>query len=392
MWRARNKRTLPASAFNIKYTPSEKRARKEAEEQRRNETPEQTAAILSEEINDLETEIKKNASKFEAVRMEMLTGIISHDGVSAKQITDQLMQQLDKLQKEHADALAKVDRAAIERMRTNSMDIDSTMIINQKLIGKDNRCKGGCKACDIRIDSVLCMDVCTKCHTTYDRRLDNQTANISYSDYHPGERVARIGGYKPPNHLTEIVYQFQGKRRSAAPQEIVDKIKRMCDRYKIEKCKITPDICRLFLKQLQQEQAAIRKFNHKTAPSKFKKYTDYYKHCPEISYRLSGIPPPYMTPMQENRVFALFPMVVAGYKTSPRYLTRKKDKKNRKTREEPNNMNYLYTFYKECEMLGYEEFLPYIPLPKSLANIDDNDQNGWKHCCDLYGWSFCPTR
>jgi len=85
-------------------------------------------------------------------------------------------------------------------------------------------------------------------------------------------------------------------------------------------------------------------------------------------------------------------MVCAAYKTSPRYIARKKDKKNRKTRDEPNNMNYHYVYYKECEMLGYEEFLPYIPLPKSLANIDDNDQNGWKHACDLYGWCYTPTR
>jgi hypothetical protein len=352
--------------------------------QRSRETPEERLAILTEEIKDLEDEIKKNAARFETVRAEMMTGIVSHDGVSAKQVTDQLMQHLGELRKEHAEAVAKVDKAAVARLQLSTTTVSTD-------IGNDNRCKGGCLPCNIRVDSVLCVDVCCKCHAVYDRRLDNGPGNFAYSDFHPGESVTRIGGYKPPNHFAEIVAQFQGKRRAAAPQEIVDKIQHMCNRYKIPKHKITPDICRLFLKQMQQEQAAIRKFNRKTVPERFKKFTDYYKHCPEIAYRLSGIPPPYMTPMQENRVFALFPMVVAGYKTSPRYLTRKKDRRNRKTRDEPNNMNYHYTFYKLCEMLGYEEFLPYIPLPKSLANIDDNDENGWKHCCEIYEWSYTPT-
>ena len=382
------KRPLPppsAPAFP-KLTPTQKRARLHEEEQRKNETPEQHLNLLNEEIKDLEDEIKKQAAKFEAVRMEMMTGIISHEGISAKQVTDQLMEMLSKLQKEHAEALNRVDRFAISRL-TTAVNVDPS------IIGDDNRCIGGCKPCDITVDPVMCIDICNKCHTTYDRRLDNKPANVSYADFHPGETgVTRIGGYKPPNHFAEIVSQFQGKRKAAAPQEIVDKIGKTCFRYKIKKHKITPDVCRMFLKQMQQEQAAMRKFNRRTVPEKYKKYTDYYKHCPEIAYRLSGIPPPYMTPMQESRVFALFPMVCMAYKTSPRYIARKKDKKNRKTRDEPNNMNYHYVYYKECEMLGYEEFLPYIPLPKSLANIDDNDQNGWKHACDLYDWCYTPTR
>lgn len=366
-----------------KLTPAEKRARQVDDVARMKETPESSLAALTDEIKELEEEIKRNAARFETVRSEMMTGIISHDGVSAKQVTEQLMQQLDRLRKEHSTALSNVDRWAVERSHAGALSSD---------IGADNCCRGGCKRADMRSDEQLCVDVCSKCHAVYDRRLDNAPGNTSFSDYHPGEgSAARIGGYKPPNHFAEIVAQFQGKRRSAAPQEIVDRLRSMCERYKIPKHEITPELCHLFLKQLQQEQAAQRRFNRKSAPSTAKKFTDYYKHCPELACRLSGIPPPYMTPMQENRVFALFPMVVAGYKSSPRYLARKKDRRNRKTRDEPNNMNYYYTFYKECELLHYDEFLPYIPLPKSLANIDDNDENGWKHCCQLYGWAYTPT-
>ena len=375
------RRAVPGSCL----TPAEKKVKLREQAARDKQTPEECLRLLNEEIRDLEMEIKKHAAKFETVRAEMLSGIVSHDGVSAKQVTDQLIEMLSKLKKEHSDVLARVDRAAIDRIIS-----DGSAPVTAR--GDDNRCVGGCDPINISVDSVGRVDVCTKCHTTYDRRLDDTVAGLPYGDMHPGENSGRIGGYKPPNHFAEIVAQFQGKRRAAAPQPVVDRIGAMCTRYHIMKYKITPDVCRLFLKQMQQEQAAQRKFNRKTAPEKMKKFTDYYKHCPEIAYRLSGIPPPYMTPMQENRVFALFPMVVAGYKTSPRFLSRKKEKKNRKTRDDPNNMNYYYVYYKECQTLGYDEFLPYIPLPKSLANIDDNDQNGWKHCCVKYGWAYTPTR
>ena len=345
------------------------------------QSPEQRLKILTAEIHDIEVEIEKQAAKFETVRKEMLTGIVSHDGVSAKQVTEQLMKLMVKLQDERAEVIKKADRAVSDQQQ-------AVLVSGPTKIG----CPGGCKPDDLKVDSVLCVDVCTKCNTLYDRRLDNKFGNMSYADVHSGENISGGGGYKPPNHHAEIIAQFQGKRRVAAPQVIVDKIGVMCDRYKIAKHKITPDICRICLKLMQQEQATLQKFCKRSVPVKVKKYTDYYKHCPEISFRLSGIPPPYMTPTQERRVLALFPFVVAGYKSSPRYMTQKKNTKNRKTRLEPNNMNNYYVLFKEIQLLGYDEFLPYLPLPKSISNIDDNDENGWRHCCALYNWAYVSTR
>ena len=364
----------------VRLTTAQRKAR--AKETAR--PPEEKLRELTHDIEDIEVQIRQRTAEFEKVRLDMMTGILTHEGVSAKQVTDQLIKQLDSLRTRHREALATIDRAALDRAGGG---------VPGGLLGADSRCSGGCQKENLRSDDILCLEVCTLCGTTYDKRLDNTSGNATFGDYHPGESLSRIGGgYKPPNHFAEIVSQFQGKRRSAAPQEIVDKIGRMCDRYKFPKFKRTPDVSRMFLKQLQHEQATKRKFARQTVAEKAKKFTDYYKHCPEISYRLSGIPPPYMMPMQEQRVFSLFPKIVAGYKSSQRYLSRKNNRKNRKKRDEPNNMNYLYVFYKECQLLGYEEFLPYIPLPKSFANIDDNDENGWHHCCRLYNWQYTPTR
>jgi hypothetical protein len=391
-WFWSKKRRMP-TAPALKLTRAEKKAKKDEEVRKTNETPQQKLDDLKKKIKDIESQIQQRAAEFEIVRAEWLSGIISHNGVSAKNATDNLLHTLGKLKSNYAETLSQLDKAAIDKIKDmTSIQTNVAAAVSTNL-GEDCRCLGGCKQEDLRADDSCCVEICVKCHATYDKRLDNKVGNMSYSDFHPGESCTRIGGgYKPPNHLAEIVAQFQGKRRAAAPQEIVDKVGDMCKRYRVPKHKIKPATCRMFLKQMQQEQAMVRKFNKKTAPAKYKKFTDYYKHSTEISFRLSGIPPPYMTPMQENRVFALFPLVVMAYKTSPRYLARKKDRKNRKTREEPNNMNYHYVFYKLCEMLGYEELLPYIPLPKSIANIDDNDYNGWKHCCEKYNWSFTSTR
>lgn len=385
----------------VRLTPAQKRAR-DAETAM---PPEERCQRLAKDIVDLEAEIRAQAARFETVRAEMLTGIVTHEGVSSKQVTDQLMDQLAALRTRHSEAIAAADRAAQQRAAAAD-DVEERATKRRRIeevktedgikveaeFDEQGRCIGGCKPYDLRPDDVLCLEVCTACGATYDKRLENMPGNVTFGDFHRNDSIARIGGgYKPPNHFAEIVSQFQGKRRSAAPQEIVDKIGSMCESYRFPPHKRTPDVCRMFLKQLQHEQATRRKFARMDVPEKVKKYTDYYKHCPEIAFRLSGIPPPYMTPMQENRVFALFPMVVMGYKQSRRYQSRKLNKKNRKTREEPNNMNYLYVFYKLCQLLGYDEFLPYIPLPKSFANIDDNDENGWKDLCAFHSWVYTPT-
>ena len=372
MWK--RKKMPPASAASVRVPGSKKP---------RHLPPAERLKELTREIANLEQKINEEKDKFDLVRANMLNGVVSFEGVSAKQLTQQLLQKLSKLKDEYTLLLAQFDEAVVEK----AMGRDAATV---KV--KSSGCPGGCKPENILTDDAMHIDVCTKCRMTFDKRLENNACNLSYADMRTGESITRIGGYKPPNHFSEIVAQFQGKRRATAPQAIVDKIGLICERYHIPKYKITPNICRLFLKQLQQVQATTRKFNKRHVPEKCKKYTDYYKHCPEIAFRLSGIPPPYLAPTQEQRIFALFPKVVEAYKSSPRFLARKKDRKNRTTREDPNNMNYHYAFYKECQMLGYDELLPYIALPKSSANIDDNDENGWKWCCEVNGWEYCPTR
>jgi hypothetical protein len=182
----------------------------------------------------------------------------------------------------------------------------------------------------------------------------------------------KASGYRPPNHMAEIIAQFQATRRTLAPVEIVDYVQKQVEKYGIPPNEVTVPVVHSFLKRL-------------------KGGNQHYKYCTEIASRISHMPAPHMDPMQEELVVMLFPLTVHAYMTSPRYLRRKANRVGR-IKDVPNNMNYNYVFYKLCELCSFKQFLPYIKLPKSIDNIIDNDENGWKHVCAVNGWRYMPTR
>lgn len=343
-------------------------------------TLQEQLALINKEISELELNIATNATEFQKVRAAMMTGIASYEGIRAKDKIDTLTAKLNSLRGDREKAVIKMDMAIHEAIKPKE---------EPKEEGEGNYCKGGCK--NLMYDNVSYVDICEDCGAIYDHRLDCTVDNFAFGDVHFDMPRRRGGGYKPPNHFAEILAQFQGKRRSCAPPHIVEMIGNHCKRYHIATHKITPGVVRSILKQKQQEETATYRWAKKKPDKAFCKYTDYYKHTPEIAWKLSGIPPPYMTPSQQDKVIAQFPLAVAAYRTSPRYLMRKSNRNGRK-KEEPNVLNYFYMLFKLCQLLGYEEFLPYIPLPKSLANIEDCDQNGWKHICAANHWAYIPTR
>lgn len=55
-----------------------------------------------------------------------------------------------------------------------------------------------------------------------------------------------------------------------------------------------------------------------------------------------------------------------------------------------NFLSYSYTMYKLCELLGYNEFLPYLPLLKAPQNLLKADRL-WKKICEDCRYEFVPT-
>lgn len=345
----------------------------------------QTVEKMDLEIVKVENEIAANASSFENCRRLMALGVSS--SVAQKQ-TKQMDELLDKLRQ------LKETRQEVIDKRYMSLDVHTKIEEDErKPSAVKIGCIGGCKNTIYapRQCAVICVDCGTICQ---DMRCDQD--NIACAMEKNGNRAdaprRRSGGYKPPNHFAEIVGHFQGVRGSTAPTAVIERLHQYCRRYKYEDHSITPKVVKFFLKRMQQEENNRHRVALCTNPAdKLKRYTDYYKSAPEISYKLSGIPPPYMSPMQEDRVLVLFPLVIAAYKTSPRYVSKMSTKVN-SIKKTPNNPNYSFVFYKLCQVLGYDEFLPYIPLPKSTQSIDENDCATWKHVCEVNGWQYFPTR
>jgi hypothetical protein len=389
----------------------------------------------TEEVKGVEAEIDRDKGKYEQCRQIMALGIVSLEATRQMRKMEDLMAKLRDLRarrvglqnkreqhicglmmnKEEDVALEEIREARKKRKRlyprdrerqTEDQELTSAMYRRNLAAGSGKEvfrsnsanCPNGCK--NLVEDQKACITVCTDCGNIYEVNF----TVAEFQDYTGGpwgnnpEKSGvemsrrRTGGYKPPVHYAEIIGHFQGARSIQTPADILEMIRKFADRYKYKEDEITPQVARMFLRRMQQDENN----RHKHAlvlnrADKLRRYTDYYKHTPEISHRLSNKPLPYLTPMQEERILALFPLIISAYRTSPRYLTRLQNRIGR-VKDVPNNPNNFFVFYKTCQLLGYSEFLPYIPLPKSTDNIDDNDENAWKHICRTYGWQYMPTR
>ena len=371
---------------------------------------------ISIEIKGLESQIEVNAQKYEESRQILAMGVFSI--IAKEQVTkmDQCMEKLTLLKKQRAEAIENKNvhllgvingdvretaleevremRAKLKRLHPHDVSRSETedLSLHMDKTGRSfkdvnrtnqDKCPGKCKS--LITDLRRNVYVCTDCKFVYE--MPKEQVLVGPMQYMSTE----TSGYKPLGHLCEIISHFQGNKRVTAPEDIINKIKRFCTRYKYKKHEIAPKVVRMFLKRMQQDENNRHRHEMiKNKRDKLKRYTDHYKQATEISHRLSGIPPPYLTPMQEDNILNLFPYVIAAYKTSPRYKKRLANREGR-IKPTPNNPNYLLIFFKECQLLGYDELLPYISLPKNPENIFDNDTMAWKHICTTYGWPYIPT-
>ncbi len=54
-------------------------------------------------------------------------------------------------------------------------------------------------------------------------------------------------------------------------------------------------------------------------------------------------------------------------------------------------LNYYYTIYKLCELLGQTQYLPYFPMLKDRDKRIEQDEI-WKKICMELNWDFIPTQ
>lgn len=193
--------------------------------------------------------------------------------------------------------------------------------------------------------------ICNECSRHIPYLIENEKP--SYKE--PPKEIC-FYAYKRINHFKEIISQFQGKETTQIPADVIENIKQQIKKERIELSKISNTKTKEILKKLG--------------------YNKYYEHIPFIKDKL-GIKPPVMTPELEETMFNLFMELQAPYsKFCP---------DNR-----VNFLNYYYTAYKLCELLGEAQYLPYFPMLKDREKRIDQD-NIWKQICEELNWEFIPT-
>jgi hypothetical protein len=193
--------------------------------------------------------------------------------------------------------------------------------------------------------------ICNSCSRNTKYLIENEKP--SYKE--PPKEVC-FYAYKRINHFKEIIAQFQGKETTQIPLEVIENIKSQIKKERVEISQITNHKTKEILKKLG--------------------YNKYYEHIPFIKDKL-GIKPPIMSQELEETLFNLFMELQAPYsKFCPD--------------DRVNFLNYYYTAYKLCELLGELQYLEHFPMLKDREKRIDQD-NIWKKICEELDWEFIPT-
>jgi hypothetical protein len=193
--------------------------------------------------------------------------------------------------------------------------------------------------------------ICNICSRNIPYLIENEKP--SYKE--PPKEIC-FYAYKRINHFKEIIAQFQGKETTQIPPEVIENIKQQIKKERIDLSQITNHKTKEILKKLG--------------------YNKYYEHIPFIKDKL-GIKPPIMSPELEETLFNLFMELQAPYsKFCPD--------------DRVNFLNYYYTAYKLCELLGETHYLEHFPMLKDREKRIDQDTI-WKKICEELDWEFIPT-
>ena len=229
-------------------------------------------------------------------------------------------------------------------------NIDDTFLDMNSYIYQTDICKFCNKGELLPLEDEGVM-MCNSCYRYIPYLIENEKP--SYKE--PPKEVC-FYAYKRINHFKEILSQFQGKETTQIPHDVIENIKLQIKKERIELNEISNIKTKEILKKLG--------------------YNKYYEHIPFIKDKL-GIKPPIMSSELEETLCNLFIELQSPYsKFCPD--------------DRVNFLNYYYTAYKLCELLGEIQYLEHFPMLKDKEKRVEQD-NIWKKICAELNWEFIPT-
>ena len=233
-------------------------------------------------------------------------------------------------------------------MRKNNFKIYIENLYNKDF--DDNNICTKCNKGELIKSSYDGILICNKCYS-----INKYLINNDKPSYKEPPKEISFYAYRRINHFKEILAQFQAKETTDIPISIIEKIK----------------------SQIKKERIDINTLTNKKTKDILKKlgFNKYYEHITFIKDKL-GIKPPIMNPQLEETLCNLFIDVQIPY---AKYCPV----------DRVNFLNYYYTLYKLCELLGENEYLPYFPMLKEQKKIEQDEI--WKKICEDLNWDFIPT-
>jgi hypothetical protein len=314
---------------------------------------------ITDQINEITDQIKSinlkkklyflDNSKFVFDYFENKKNISIGNSTSSDSNKNKLVNSFFKIkQEENHDIKTQSNNNNIVQKYLSNID-DSFLDINAFVCQTDI-----CKICQkgelIPLEDEGIM-VCNNCYRSIPYLIENEKP--SYKE--PPKEVC-FYAYKRINHFKEILAQFQGKETTQIPPDVIENIKLQIKKERIELSQITNFKTKEILKKLG--------------------YNKFYEHIPFIKDKL-GIKPPIMSPELEETLCNLFVELQSPYS---KYCPD----------DRVNFLNYYYTAYKLCELLGETTYLEHFPMLKDREKRIDQDAIWCKICGEL-NWEFIPT-
>lgn len=314
---------------------------------------------ITDKINELKDTIKEIKSKKKEYFLDNSKFIFEYfenkknisTGTNA-QITNnksKLVNQFFKIKEEHEPcALSQKDNNNIVLQYLSNVS-DDFLDVNNFVYPTDV-----CQVCHkgelipLEEDGIM---ICNMCSRSIPYLIENEKP--SYKE--PPKEVC-FYAYKRINHFKEILAQFQGKETTQIPEDVIENIKLQIKKERVDIDQITNIKTKEILKKLG--------------------YNKYYEHIPFIKDKL-GIKPPIMSPELEETLCNLFIELQSPYS---KYCPD----------DRVNFLNYYYTAYKLCELLGEEKYLEHFPMLKDPEKRMEQDII-WKKICAELDWEFIPT-
>jgi len=251
---------------------------------------------------------------------------------------------------------SKVNNSKLETYNTYIRKFNPEL----KEITVNTTTKNVCKICnedEFIFDYKTSCDICVSCGLSKDTLINDDTFPV----YSENIEQVIVFNYDRKNHFQECLNQLQAKENTTIPPHIIKDLSIEFKKYNITDPKMfTNSLIQSYLKKL--------------------KYNKYYEHIPTIINEFCGLKAPKLTPELEQQLKIMFDEIQVPFEKYSKIVCPLRK----------NFLNYNYTFFKMCQLLGKDEFLNYFPLLKNRERLYEHDLI-WKGICNDLQWEFIPS-